>query len=45
VFFYPWALVFKDIGSTVLILMFVYIFILLVGFIYAWKKGAFIWEK
>lgn len=45
VFFYPWALVFKDIGSTVLILMFVYIFILLIGFIYAWKKGAFIWEK
>ncbi len=45
VFFYPWALVFKDIGSPVLILMFVYIFILLIGFIYAWKKGAFVWEK
>ncbi|MBN1222503.1 MAG: NADH-quinone oxidoreductase subunit A, partial [Candidatus Aminicenantes bacterium] len=42
---YPWALVFKGLGSTVLILMFVYISILVIGFIYAWKKGAFIWER
>jgi NADH-quinone oxidoreductase subunit A len=45
VFFFPWALVFKEIGTTGVILMFVYIFILLMGFIYAWKKGAFHWEK
>jgi len=45
VFFYPWALVFKEVGVTVLILMFVYISILVIGFVYAWKKGAFIWEK
>jgi NADH-quinone oxidoreductase subunit A len=45
VFFFPWALVFKEIGTSALIVMFAYIFILVVGFIYAWKKGAFQWEK
>ena len=45
VFFFPWALVFKEIGTTGVILMFIYIFILLMGFVYAWKKGAFQWEK
>ena len=45
VFFFPWALVFKEIGTAGVILMFAYIFILLIGFIYAWKKGAFHWEK
>lgn len=45
VFFFPWALVFKEIGITALIVMFAYIFILLIGFIYAWKKGAFKWER
>ena len=44
-FFFPWALVFKEIGTTALIFMFIYIFILVLGFIYAWKKGAFQWEK
>jgi NADH:ubiquinone oxidoreductase subunit 3 (subunit A) len=28
-----------------LIVMFAYIFILLIGFIYAWKKGAFEWDR
>lgn len=45
VFFFPWALVFRKIGPTALIVMFAYIFILVLGFIYAWKKGAFEWEK
>lgn len=44
-FFFPWALVFREIGLTAVILMFVYIFILLMGFVYAWKKGAFHWER
>jgi len=44
VFFFPWALVFKEIGLTALVVMFAYIFILVIGFIYAWKKGAFQWE-
>ena len=45
VFFFPWALVFKEIGLTGLIIMFAYMLVLIVGFIYAWKKGAFEWEK
>lgn len=44
VFFFPWALVFKQIGSVGLIAMLSYILVIVLGFIYAWKKGAFIWE-
>jgi NADH-quinone oxidoreductase subunit A len=44
VFFFPWALIFKDMGPTALIVMFAYIFVLVLGFIYAWKKGAFEWD-
>jgi NADH-quinone oxidoreductase subunit A len=44
VFFFPWALIFKEMGLTALIVMFAYIFVLVLGFIYAWKKGAFQWE-
>ncbi len=44
VFFFPWALVFKEMGLTALIVMFAYIFIIIIGFIYAWKKGAFVWD-
>ncbi|NIM89581.1 MAG: NAD(P)H-quinone oxidoreductase subunit 3 [Candidatus Aminicenantes bacterium] len=44
VFFFPWALIFKDMGLTALIVMFAYIFVLVLGFIYAWKKGVFEWE-
>jgi NADH-quinone oxidoreductase subunit A len=43
VFLYPWAIVFEKIGLYALIEMLLFIVILLVGFIYAWKKGAFIW--
>jgi len=45
VFFFPWALIFKEIGSLAVISMSVYILILIAGFAYAWKKGAFVWEK
>lgn len=45
VFFFPWALVFREIGLTGLVVMLAYIFILALGFIYAWKKGALNWER
>lgn len=45
VFFFPWALVFKEMGRTAFVIMFAYIFIIVIGFIYAWKKGAFQWER
>ena len=45
VFFFPWALVFKEIGITGLIVMLAYILVLVLGYVYAWKKGAFEWER
>ncbi|MFM8320918.1 MAG: NADH-quinone oxidoreductase subunit A [Chloroflexota bacterium] len=44
VFFLPWAVVFKQLGLFGLIEMLIFIGILLVGYIYAWKKGALEWE-
>ncbi|MCL4562483.1 MAG: NADH-quinone oxidoreductase subunit A [Chloroflexi bacterium] len=44
VFFLPWAVVFRKLGVFGLIEMLVFIGILLVGYVYAWKKGALEWE-
>ncbi len=44
IFFLPWAVVFRKLGLFGLMEMVVFISILLVGYIYAWKKGAFEWE-
>lgn len=44
VFLYPWAVVFDSIGLYAIIEMIIFIFILIVGYIYAWKKEAFQWE-
>jgi len=44
VFFLPWAVAFRKLGLFGLIEMFVFVFILLVGYVYAWKKGALEWE-
>jgi NADH-quinone oxidoreductase subunit A len=44
VFFLPWAIVFRQLGLFGLIEMVIFIAILLVGYAYAWKKGALEWE-
>jgi NADH-quinone oxidoreductase subunit A len=44
VFFLPWAVVFNQLGLFGLIEMFIFILVLLVGYVYAWKKGALEWE-
>ena len=44
VFFYPFALVFRQLGVPGLAAMGVFFVVLLVGFIYEWKKGALRWE-
>ena len=48
VFLYPWAVVFKKFSETsglfILIEMLVFIGILLLGYIYAWKKGGLTWD-
>lgn len=44
VFFLPWAITFRQLGLFGLIEMIIFIGILLVGYVYAWKKGALEWE-
>ena len=43
-FLFPWAIVLDDIGVFGLLAMFLFLAILVVGFIYEWKKGALEWE-
>lgn len=42
-FLFPWAVVLADLGLFGYIEMFVFIVLLLVGFAYAWAKGALEW--
>lgn len=49
VFLLPWAVIFKDfvnrnLGGFVLLEIFIFLAVLLVGYIYAWKKGALEWD-
>lgn len=47
VFMYPWAVIYKQwvsVSAFILIEGLVFIAILLVGYAYAWKKGALDWE-
>jgi NADH-quinone oxidoreductase subunit A len=44
VFMYPWAVALRKLGTLGLIEMLIFIFILLVGYVYAWKKGVLEWE-
>ncbi|MEN1728626.1 MAG: NADH-quinone oxidoreductase subunit A [Pseudomonadota bacterium] len=43
-FLFPWAVVLDDIGMTGLLAMGVFLLILVIGFVYEWKKGALEWE-
>ncbi len=43
-FLVPWAVVFTRIGMLALVEVSMFLVLLLVGFIYAWKKGALEWE-
>jgi len=44
VFIYPWAVSLRTLGTAALGEMFFFIVVLLVGYLYAWKKGVFEWE-
>jgi len=43
-FLFPWAIVLQEIGFFGFMAMMVFLGILLIGFIYEWKKGALEWE-
>ena len=44
IFIYPWAVAFKQLGLFGFVEMILFLAILAVGLIYAWKKNALEWE-
>ena len=42
-FLYPWAVVFREVGMAALIEMGLFLLVLIVGLIYAWRKGVLEW--
>lgn len=44
VFLFPWAKIAKSFGSTSLIAVGTFLFILVLGLVYAWRKGALRWK-
>ncbi|MBC8099982.1 MAG: NADH-quinone oxidoreductase subunit A [Armatimonadetes bacterium] len=44
IFFAPFAVVFRDLGLYGLGVMGLFLFILTIGLVYEWKKGALEWE-
>ena len=44
VFIYPWAIRFKQLGLFAFIEMMIFMLILVVGFVYAWRKHGLEWE-
>ena len=44
VFIFPWAVVMKELGMIAFVEILIFLFILTLGLIYAWKKGALKWE-
>ncbi|HEB69890.1 MAG TPA: NADH-quinone oxidoreductase subunit A [Desulfobulbus sp.] len=45
IYLYPWAIVYDRLGLFALVEMMLFIGLLLVGYIYAWKKEVLQWEK
>ncbi|WP_106400851.1 NADH-quinone oxidoreductase subunit A [Actinocorallia populi] len=43
VFMYPWAVVVSAVGATAVVEMFVFLALILVGVLYAWREGALRW--
>src|SRR5688572_24100977 len=43
-FLFPWALALDTVGADGLIAMGIFLFVLVVGFVYEWRKGALEWD-
>jgi NADH-quinone oxidoreductase subunit A len=43
VFLYPWAVMFRPLGMFGFVEMAVFVFVLALGFVYVWRKGALEW--
>ena len=44
VFFYPWAVRFREFGMYGFVVMMIFFTILMLGLVYDWRKGALEWE-
>ncbi len=44
VFLYPWAVHLKQLGTFSLYIVIIYVFIVFVGYLYAWKKKVLEWK-
>ena len=45
IFMFPWAIDFKVLGIFGFVEMMVFLLLLTIGFVYAWKKGALEWHN
>jgi NADH:ubiquinone oxidoreductase subunit 3 (subunit A) len=45
VWFFPWAVLLRELGWAGIFEMFAFILVLSLGFVYAWKKGALEWQR
>jgi len=43
-FLYPWAVMFRRLGWFGFAEMMVFLFVLVVGYVFIWRRGAFAWE-
>ncbi|MGQ0568834.1 MAG: NADH-quinone oxidoreductase subunit A [Armatimonadota bacterium] len=43
IYLYPWAIVFQELGKPAFVSMFIFLMVLILGLIYAWRKGALEW--
>ncbi|MCC7544917.1 MAG: NADH-quinone oxidoreductase subunit A, partial [Aquabacterium sp.] len=43
-FLFPWAVALKEVGMAGFAAIMLFLGILVVGFVYEWKKGALDWE-
>ncbi len=44
IFLYPWAVLFRQLGLFGLIEMGLFVIVLLIGYVYVWRKGGFEWD-
>lgn len=44
VYLYPWAVLYRDAMAYGLVSMGVFLGILVIGYLYAWKRGALVWD-
>jgi NADH:ubiquinone oxidoreductase subunit 3 (subunit A) len=43
VFMFPWTLIFRSLGTTGFVEVAIFILVLVVGLVYAWRKGVLEW--